>query len=72
MIVTSVRDEFGIGLRPAVLGSVASVVVLGIPSALTFTPLEVTLLGEPFLEVMDRFGATQVVVTPGVVGAGRR
>ncbi len=69
VIITSVRDELDYTLRRAVLLCVAAVMLLGIPSALTFSPLEVTLLGEPFLEAMDRVGATQVVVTSGIIGA---
>ncbi len=70
VIVTTVRDELRLSLTRAVGGSAIVVTLLGIPSALSFSPVELSLFGEPFLEVMDQFGATQVVVTSGIVGAG--
>ena len=43
---------------------------LGLPSALSFTPVQLTVAGMPFLDFMDQFGGTNVVVVSGVVGAG--
>jgi len=40
------------------------------PSALSFTPINLSLAGRPFLVVMDMFAATQVVVASGIIGGG--
>jgi neurotransmitter:Na+ symporter, NSS family len=69
VVVTTARDEFRLDTVRAVAISTAIVVVLGIPSALSFTAVDLRVFGEPFLDVVDRVGATQVVVTSGVVGA---
>lgn len=68
VVVTAIREELTLSQRKAV-GLVAALVgLLGIPSALSFTPVNLTLLGRPFLEVMDALAATQVVVICGVAG----
>lgn len=54
-------------LKAALIGA-AGIIPLGIISAFSFTPLEVTLLGKPFLEFMDLVTANQVVVISGLLG----
>ena len=70
VVVTAVREELNLAHRKAVLLAALGAGVLGIPSALSFTPMELTLFGEPVLDVMDALAATQVVVICGVAGAG--
>jgi len=43
---------------------------LGQPSARSFTPVEVTVAGMPYLDFMDQFAGTNTVIISGVVGAG--
>ena len=69
VVVTTIREEFKLTNTKAVFAAMTPVFLLGIPSALSFSPLEVMLGERPFLEVVDMFAATQIVVTCGVVGA---
>ncbi len=70
VVVTAIREEFKLTNKKAVFASMIPVFLLGILSALSFTPVELSLAGRPFLEVVDLFAATQVVVLCGVIGAG--
>ncbi len=69
VVVTAIREEFTLTNTKAVIAAMMPVFLLGIPSALSFSPLEIMIGDRPFLEVVDMFAATQVVVTCGVVGA---
>ena len=64
-----VRDEFHISRRRAALVVVAIVTILGIPSALSFTSLGLSVGGKPFLDIMDQITGSGVVVVAGIVGA---
>ena len=64
-----VRDEFRISRRWAALIVVAVTVILGIPSALSFTSMGLTISGKPFLDVMDQVTGSGVVVIAGIAGA---
>jgi len=64
-----VRDEFRMSRRRAALVVVAIVTILGIPSALSFTSVGLTVGGKPFLDVMDQITGSGVVVVAGIVGA---
>lgn len=70
VIVTAVAEELGLTHRRAVALVAAGLLVLGLPSALSFSPLSVTLLGQPFLEAIDQIGGTNVMIASGVIGAG--
>jgi NSS family neurotransmitter:Na+ symporter len=43
--------------------------VLGTASALSFTPLEWNIAGEPVLDVIDRVAGGNVIIFSGVLGA---
>ncbi|TVS09323.1 MAG: sodium-dependent transporter, partial [Gammaproteobacteria bacterium] len=70
VIIAAVAEEFSMSDRRAVLAVGALMIFLGVPSALSFTPVELSIMGMPFLDFMDQFGGTNVVVTSGVLGAG--
>ncbi len=70
VVVAAVSEELRFGDVKAVLAVGAVMLVLGIPSALSFSPVALTAMGMPFLDFMDQFGGTNVVVASGVIGAG--
>lgn len=67
VIVAAVEEELKASYPRAVHLTTLGLILLGIPSALSFTPLSLSLAGRPFLEVMDMFGATQVLVASGLI-----
>ncbi len=70
VIIAAVAEEFSMSNRRSVLAVGVLMLFLGVPSALSFTPVELSVMGMPFLDFMDQFGGTNVVVTSGVLGAG--
>jgi len=69
VVLAPFRDEFHMSRRQASLLVVAVVTALGIPSALSFTSVGLTIGGKPFLDVMDQITGSGVVVTGGIIGA---
>jgi len=69
VILAPIRDEFRMSRARAALIVVTIVVALGIPSALSFTSVGLTVGGKPFLDVMDQITGSGVVITAGIVGA---
>jgi NSS family neurotransmitter:Na+ symporter len=69
VIVAAVAEEFRLSNMAAV-GLVAGVMlILGSASALSFTPLEWRIAGEPVLDVIDRVAGGDVIIFSGVTGA---
>jgi NSS family neurotransmitter:Na+ symporter len=64
-----IRDEFHISRERAALIAVAIVTALGIPSALSFTSMNLTIGGKPFLDLMDQIAGSGVVLVAGILGA---
>ncbi|UCE97131.1 MAG: sodium-dependent transporter [Dehalococcoidia bacterium] len=64
-----IRDEFHISRERAALIAVAIVTVLGIPSALSFTSMNLAIGGKPFLDIMDQITGSGVVLVAGILGA---
>ena len=69
VVLAPIRDEFRMSRGRAALIVTAVVVALGIPSALSFTSVGLTVGGKPFLDVMDQITGSGVVVAAGIVGA---
>lgn len=69
VIIAAVAEEFKLRNKPAVFLTTGLMVLLGIPSALSFSPVELSLAGMPFLDFMDQFGGTNVVIFSGITGA---
>ncbi len=68
VVKTAIREEFGFSQAKATFASFAPLVPLGTLAALSFTPMEFSMIGRPFLEILDMFAANQIVVTSGIVG----
>lgn len=69
VVLSAVRDEFRLGRGAAAAWTVGLIVILGIPSALSFTDLSWTLGGRPILEIVDQATGSGVIVVLGLVGA---
>jgi len=69
VVLSAVRDELRLTRRAAARLVAGGVVVLGIPSALSFTDVGFEVGGRPFLDVIDQATGSGVVVVLGFVGA---
>lgn len=69
VVIAAVAEEFPMRNTPAVVLVCAVMLVLGTASALSFTPLEWTVAGDPVLEVIDRVAGGNVIIFSGVMGA---
>lgn len=70
VIVAAFAEELRLSNTRAVSAVALLMVLLGIPSALSFSPVGLSVAGKPFLDFMDQFGGTNVVVASGLIGAG--
>lgn len=70
VIQTAVAEELRRPPRSAVVLVVGVMLVLGLPSALSFTPLQVSIGGMAFLDWVDQYVGGQVILLSGVLGAG--
>ncbi|MGM0629477.1 MAG: sodium-dependent transporter [Patescibacteria group bacterium] len=68
VVKTAVREEFGLSEIKATGASFLALLPLGVLAALSFTPMDLSVVGRPFLEILDMFAANQIVVTSGIVG----
>lgn len=68
VIKTAIREELRLTNGWSVIAGFLLLMPLGLLSALSFTPLEFSVMGRPFLEVMDLFTANQVVILSGLIG----
>ena len=68
-IVTPLQGELHLTRLKAVLVTLLVVGGLGVPSALSFTDVRLTLGGIPFLDFMDRLTGSGVVLLTGFAGA---
>lgn len=70
VIIAATAEEFGLRDDRAVIAVGVLMLFLGLPSALSFSPIGLEVRGMPFLDFVDQFGGTNIVVTSGVLGAG--
>jgi neurotransmitter:Na+ symporter, NSS family len=70
VIIAAFAEELHLSNARAVAATGALMLGLGLPSALSFSPVQLSVAGMPFLDFMDQFGGTNVVIASGVVGAG--
>lgn len=69
VMTAAVAEELRLSNGQAV-GLVSTVmVILGTFSALSFTPLNLNIAGEPILDVVDRIAGGNVIIVSGLVGA---
>lgn len=69
VMIAAVAEEFRLRNTTAVALVTVVMLVLGTASALSFTPLEWTIAGEPVLDVIDRVAGGNVIIFSGVLGA---
>ena len=67
--LAAVRDELRISRTKAAVIVTGVAVALGLPSALSFTPVGLAPGGKPFLEYVDQIVGSGVVVAAGILGA---
>lgn len=69
VVVAAVAEEFRLHNTVAVALVTVVMLVLGTASALSFTPVEWRIAGEPVLNVIDRVAGGDVIIFSGVTGA---
>ena len=67
--VAPLRYELGLSENTAALITTGVTVALGIPSALSFTPVDLSFSGRPFLEWVDQITSSGIAVVVGFAGA---
>ena len=70
VILSAVAEEFRLRHVPAVAIVAGLMLVLALPSALSFTPLELSIGDVRFLDWVDQNVGGQVILFSGIVGAG--
>lgn len=69
VVIAAIAEEFRLHNAVAVTLVTLVILLLGTASALSFTPLQWRLAGEPVLNVIDRVAGGNVIIFSGVVGA---
>ncbi|MDQ2078395.1 sodium-dependent transporter [Marinimicrobium sp. ABcell2] len=69
VLIAAVAEELKVSNTAAVLSVTGLMLVLGTASALSFTPLNWSIGGDPVLDVIDRVAGGNVIIFSGVVGA---
>ena len=67
--VAPLRDEVGLSNTAAALVAIGITMILGMPSALSFTATELSPGGKPFLDWIDLITGSGIVIAAGIVGA---
>ena len=70
VILSAVAEEFRLPHARAVFLVTATMLVLAVPSALSFTPVELSIGDTRFLDWVDQNLGGQVILFSGIVGAG--
>ncbi len=69
VVTAAVEEEFKIPENKAVCYVIGLMLALGTLSALSFTPVELNIGGEPVLDFIDRIVGTNVIILSGLLGA---
>ncbi|MFN2287596.1 MAG: sodium-dependent transporter [Chromatocurvus sp.] len=69
VMIAAVAEEFRLSNAASVSLVTGVILLLGTASALSFTPLQWSIAGEPVLDVVDRITGGNVVIFSGVMGA---
>lgn len=69
VIIAAVAEELKLPDKSAVGAVTVLMLILGTASAMSFTPLQLNIGGEPVLDVIDRIVGTNVIIISGVLGA---
>ncbi len=68
-ILAPMKDQLRLSRRKAAAAVTVITAALGIPSALSFTPVELSVGGMPFLDAMDQLTGSGIVIVAGIAGA---
>lgn len=68
VVKNAMQEEMRLNKVWATVAAFLPIFPLGVLSALSFTPLQVEVLGRPLLELLDILTANQVVIVSGLVG----
>lgn len=69
VITAAIGEEFKLTNWQAVVIVSGLMLLFGTASALSFTPLEWSIAGEPVLDMIDRIAGGNVIIVSGIVGA---
>lgn len=69
VIISAIEEEFRISHSNAVLFTFVIMLILGTPSALSYSSVSLKVMGMPFLDFIDQFGGTTTVIFSGLLGA---
>jgi|GEM_PF-6466549 len=69
VVMAAARDELHLSRKVAARWVAGLIVLLGIPSALSFTSVGLTVAGRPFLDRVDQATGSGVIVVLGLLGA---
>ncbi|EAT13221.1 sodium-dependent transporter [Bermanella marisrubri] len=69
VLIAAVAEEFKQTNTQAVVWVCLLMLILGLFSALSFTPLNLNINGEPVLDVIDRIAGGDVIIVSGIMGA---
>lgn len=70
VVVASLAERFGMSTLRSVVLATSGLLILGLPSALSYTPAGLSVGGKPLLDVIDQIAGTNTVLISGVTGAG--
>ncbi len=69
VITAAIAEELKLPDKSAVGVVTVLMLILGTASAMSFTPLQLNIGGEPVLDVIDRIAGTNVIIISGILGA---
>ena len=70
VIVSAFYDRTSLNYKNSVFVTMVLMLALGLPSAMSYSSFNLSVFGMPFLDFIDQFGGTRVVVSSGLLGAG--
>ncbi len=68
VVADPISERFDLTPKRAAWTVAVILLVLGTPSALSFTPIQLSIAGQPFLEFVDHTFASQVLVVSALIG----
>ena len=69
VVMAPLRDEVRMPNTGSALLATGATVLIGIPSALSFSSIELSVVGKPVLDWVDQLAGSGLVVVVGMVGA---
>lgn len=69
VVLSALRDESRMTHRRSAVITIGTITALGVPSALSFTDVGVEVAGRPFLDRVDQFTGSGLIVVLGILGA---